>query len=92
MTLKRYYLKWDYGYVLANSKKELMKILEETDGWTWDSSGNKIPRKESNENNLGFYENFSRDGKLKITEIRTANKKDILDWNEEYPNDEEESK
>ena len=92
MTLKRYYLKWDYGYVLANSKKELMKILEETDGWTWDSSGNKIPRKESNENNLDFYENFSRDGKLKITEIRTASRKDILNWNEEYPNDEEESK
>ena len=74
MTLKRYYLKWDYGYVLANSKKELMDILEtERDSWYVEP----------------FW--YRPDEDLKITEIRTANKKDILDWNEEYPNDEEES-
>ena len=75
MTLKRYYLKWDYGYVLANSKKELMDILQtERDPWYVEP----------------FW--YRPDEDLKITEIRTANKKDILDWNEEYPNDEEESK
>ena len=35
---------------------------------------------------------YRPDEDLKITEIRTANKKDILDWNEEYPDEEEESK
>ena len=29
MTLKRYYLRLDIGYVLANSKKELFEILED---------------------------------------------------------------
>ena len=34
MTLKRYYLIWNYGYVLANSKKELMDILKtQHDSW-----------------------------------------------------------
>ena len=32
--LKRYYLRWNYGYVLATSKKELMEILKtEHDSW-----------------------------------------------------------
>ena len=29
MTLKRYYLRLDVGYILANSKKELFEILED---------------------------------------------------------------
>jgi hypothetical protein len=32
--LKRYYLRWKYGYVLATSKKELMEILKtEHNSW-----------------------------------------------------------